>query len=100
MANPLVDDPRQAGKFKVPTLRNVAVTGPYMHNGLFEDLRTVVLFYNRYNSTAAPRQINPETGLVFGMPEIPQTLAVEELTHGPALTDQKKSTHWLLLWKR
>ncbi|WP_299933556.1 cytochrome c peroxidase [uncultured Pelagimonas sp.] len=89
LANPLVTDPSQAGKFKVPTLRNVAVTGPYMHNGVFDDLRTVVLFYNRYNTTAKARQINPETGGVFGMPEVPQTLATKELTHGPALNDRE-----------
>jgi cytochrome c peroxidase len=33
------------GAFKVPTLRNVAVTAPYMHNGYFETLRDVVRFY-------------------------------------------------------
>ncbi len=34
------------GKFKVPTLRNIALTAPYMHNGYFKDLRSVVAFYN------------------------------------------------------
>lgn len=34
------------GKFKVPTLRNIAVTGPYMHNGYFTTLRGAVDFYN------------------------------------------------------
>ncbi len=34
------------GKFKVPTLRNVAVTAPYMHNGYFRSLRSAVAFYN------------------------------------------------------
>ena len=33
------------GAFKVPTLRNVAVTGPYLHNGVFDRLRDVVAFY-------------------------------------------------------
>jgi cytochrome c peroxidase len=33
------------GAFKVPTLRNVAVTAPYMHNGYFKRLRDVVSFY-------------------------------------------------------
>ena len=31
-------------KFKVPTLRNISVTAPYMHNGVFRDLKTVLLF--------------------------------------------------------
>jgi cytochrome c peroxidase len=34
------------GKVKVSTLRNVAVTAPYMHNGYFRSLRAVVDFYN------------------------------------------------------
>jgi parallel beta-helix repeat protein len=33
--------------FKVPTLRNVARTAPYMHNGRFATLREVVLFYQK-----------------------------------------------------
>jgi cytochrome c peroxidase len=38
------------GKFKVPGLRNVAVTGPYMHNGMFKSLKEVLAYYN--NPTA------------------------------------------------
>lgn len=33
------------GQFKAPTLRNIAVTGPYLHNGVFATLRDVVAFY-------------------------------------------------------
>ena len=74
--------------YVTPTLRNVAVTGPYMHNGVFRDLRTVILFYNRYNTTAAAAQMNPESGEAFGFPPVAETLAVQELTHGPALDDR------------
>lgn len=35
------------GKFRVPTLRNVALTAPYMHNGVISTLEDVVKFYNR-----------------------------------------------------
>jgi cytochrome c peroxidase len=35
-------DPSDRGKFKVPTLRNVAVTGPYMHDGSMTTLQEVV----------------------------------------------------------
>lgn len=45
-ASPLVNDPFYDGKFKVPTLRNIAVTAPYMHNGSFTNLRDVIRFYN------------------------------------------------------
>jgi len=41
-----LDDPSQDGKFRVPTLRNVALTSPYMHNGYFKTLFQVVSFYN------------------------------------------------------
>jgi cytochrome c peroxidase len=34
------------GKFKSPTLRNVAVTAPYMHNGKHRTLREVIEYYN------------------------------------------------------
>jgi len=34
------------GKFKTPTLRNVELTPPYMHNGVFDTLEEVVEFYN------------------------------------------------------
>ena len=35
------------GKFKTPTLRGVAQTAPYMHDGSIRALREVVEFYNR-----------------------------------------------------
>lgn len=38
--------PSEDGKFKVPTLRNIAVTGPYMHNGYFKTLEGLTAFYN------------------------------------------------------
>jgi len=34
------------GAFKTPTVRNVALTAPYMHNGEFATLESVVRFYN------------------------------------------------------
>ncbi|MEM9794742.1 MAG: cytochrome-c peroxidase, partial [Pseudomonadota bacterium] len=34
------------GKFRVPSLRYTAYTFPYMHNGMIETLRDVVVFYN------------------------------------------------------
>ncbi len=38
------------GAFKVPTLRNIAVTAPYMHNGVFGTLEEAVRFYSSRNS--------------------------------------------------
>ena len=88
--NPKVGkDRRQIGRFRTPTLRNVAVTGPYMHNGVFEDLRTVMLFYNQFNTLDPKRRTNPETGKPFRMPQMPMTLAVKELTFGPEHDDDQ-----------
>lgn len=89
-ANPEVrGDPAERGKFKVPSLRNVAVTAPYMHNGVFKDLRTVILFYNKYNSKKKSRQINPETGQPWAAPEVVDNIAMTELTTGPGLDDKR-----------
>ncbi len=39
-------NPSDIGRFKTPTLRNVEVTGPYMHDGSMDSLEEVVEFYN------------------------------------------------------
>ncbi len=41
-----VNDPSQNGKFKVPTLRNIAMSAPYSHNGSFPTLEKMVGFLN------------------------------------------------------
>jgi cytochrome c peroxidase len=38
--------PDDMGKFKTPSLRNVALTAPYMHNGMLKSLEEVIDFYN------------------------------------------------------
>lgn len=45
------------GKFKTPTLRNIELTGPYMHDGRFQTLEEVVDFYSEglvYSPTIDP----------------------------------------------
>lgn len=39
--------PSMKGAFKTPTLRNIALTAPYMHNGSYQTLTEVVEHYNR-----------------------------------------------------
>jgi cytochrome c peroxidase len=39
-------DPFDMGKFKTPTLRNIALSGPYMHDGRFGTLEEVIDHYN------------------------------------------------------
>ena len=40
------DNGIREGQFKIPSLRNIALTAPYMHDGRFETLRDVLNFYN------------------------------------------------------
>lgn len=42
----LTNDPTDVGRFKVPSLRNVAITAPYMHDGSFGSLEEVVDHFN------------------------------------------------------
>ncbi|MDF1881976.1 methylamine utilization protein MauG [Sulfurimonas sp. MAG313] len=69
--NPNITDPLQDGRFKVPTLRNIAVTGPYMHNGVFKELKTVIHFYNTRDVEGA---INPETQAPWAKAEVNTTM--------------------------
>ena len=50
----VVTHPDLCGAFKVPTLRNIALTAPYFHNGRFATLREALQFYVR-------RDTSPET---------------------------------------
>ncbi|ODU51326.1 MAG: hypothetical protein ABS92_00210 [Thiobacillus sp. SCN 63-374] len=40
-------DPKDRWAYKTPSLRNVAITAPYMHDGAFSTLEAVVEFYNK-----------------------------------------------------
>ena len=71
-----VDDSK--GKFKVPTLRNIAVTAPYMHNGVFNTLEGVLAFYEhaRIRGRGEVSAIeNPETNTLFTEPEVDLNIA-------------------------
>ena len=59
---PLIDDNELAfwGAFKTPTLRNVSVTGPYMHNGRLMSLFEVVKFYSEGGDVPLDREHNPD----------------------------------------
>jgi cytochrome c peroxidase len=42
----ITGNPNDMGKFKVPTLRNIALTAPYMHDGRFATLDQVIEHYS------------------------------------------------------
>ncbi|MCV6607695.1 MAG: methylamine utilization protein MauG [Campylobacterales bacterium] len=75
------------GKAKVPTLRNIAVTGPYMSNGVFKKLRTVLEFYDHVGGSG-DRPNNPETGKPWGNNDHNSTINHADLTQNQ-LTDTK-----------
>ncbi len=70
------DDPFVRGGFRVPSLRNVALTAPYFHNGELADLSEVVDFYNNTRGHRAPKS---------------QQLSIHwhvHMTDGPKLSEQ------------
>lgn len=83
----ITGDSSDLGKFKVPGLRNVALTPPYMHNGMFETLEDVIEFYDVPNQTV-PGGFNRDTLL-----NTPLGLTVEEKSDLKAfleaLTDER-----------
>lgn len=72
----VLNKPEENGKFKVPSLRNIAITGPYLHNGVFKTLRQVVVFYNT-------RDVGP-----WPEPEVPANVNKDELGN-LGLTEQE-----------
>jgi cytochrome c peroxidase len=76
----LDDDPgwRDSGRawrhsFKTPTVRNAALTAPYMHNGVFATLDEVIEFYDRGGGAGldleVPNQTLPDSPLELTAPE-------------------------------
>jgi len=43
----ITENPKDRWKYKTPTLRNIALTAPYMHDGAFKTLEEVINFYNQ-----------------------------------------------------
>jgi len=76
----------------VPTLRNIARTAPYMHNGYFATLRGVVAFYNdRDVRPACAGEVTEANALARGCwpkPEVRRNMNSEELGR-LGLTDQE-----------
>ena len=83
-------------KFKTPTLRNIEVTGPYMHDGRFSTLEEVIEHYNsggHASSTVSPLMKNIGDGLLL-TPEDKQallaflrTLTDEEFLNNPEFSN-------------
>ncbi|MEM9720543.1 MAG: cytochrome c peroxidase [Bacteroidota bacterium] len=78
--------------FKTPTVRNIALTAPYMHNGVYETLEEVMDFYNKGGGTGlgidVPNQTLPFDSLGLNTTEISDIITFME-----ALTDTVGLTH-------
>lgn len=77
------------GAFKTPTLRNIAVTSPYMHDGSLPTLREVVLHYNNGGTVDPAQKITPFLSggirpLALTFPQIEDLVAFLESLTSPA----------------
>lgn len=83
------DKYRMAGAFKTPTLRNIELTAPYMHNGVFTNLEQVVDFYNDMEKFWPP-EVKNLSGLVSTKLELTDQEKLDLIAFMKALTDGYK----------
>lgn len=78
--------------FKTTTVRNIALTAPYMHNGVYQTLEEVIDFYNRGGGAGIGIDLPYQT-----LPDAPLNLTKEEISDlvsfMESLTDTTKLTH-------
>ncbi len=121
--NPSVDrgvgaitgNPADDGKFKVPSLRNIELTAPYMHDGRFATLEQVVEFYNSgvqahpnlspplrnppgSPGAGQPRRLNLTTDQKAALVAFLKTLTDRTVTSDPRFSDPFRSTD-MLVWE-
>ena len=68
--------------FKTPTIRNIAKTAPYMHNGVYNDLQSVMSFYNEGGGEGLNYEVKGQTlpadKLILSVKEINDLIAFME----------------------
>jgi len=69
-AVPLVTGFGVEGAFKIPSLRNVALTAPYFHNGDVRTLREVVELYSRGGNVAPIQELDGTVIAPLGVPSL------------------------------
>lgn len=90
-------NPANNGKFKIPNLRNVALTAPYMHDGRFESLSEVIDHYStgvKNNPNLDDRLKESGQPVVFNIPESDKAALIaflHTLTDNRLITDPKYS---------
>ena len=82
-ADIIAKDPQglELGKHKVMSLRNIAITSPYAHNGVFKTLEQITHFYNTRDTLGrVPDNRDPGFGVRgWPLPEIAQNVNTDEL---------------------
>ena len=99
--------PEDMGKFRPPTLRNVAVTAPYMHDGSIATLREVIEEHyarggrlvksgdDAGDGSTSPRKAAFVSGFAISEQEVADLVAfLESLTDEGFLTDPRLSDPW------
>jgi len=86
------------GAFKVPTLRNVELTGPYMHNGGEATLMNVIDFYSRGGNFAVANTVtfDPDVQMLCGLNPNPDPLFCNPIDRATAEANQNKLVDFLL----
>ena len=79
---------RLRGGFKVPTLRNIARTAPYMHSGAFTSLQQTVEFYNKGRGNAVPKGEHLYLHWHISSPNLTQTEVARLVDFMQTLTDE------------
>lgn len=90
-ARPQDEAPFYAHSFKTVTVRNAALTAPYMHNGVYDSLEEVIDFYNKGGGLGlgldVPYQTLPDTPLHLTEQEVAALAAfMENLTDTTGMT--------------
>ena len=88
-------DLEDAGRFRIPTLRNVAVTAPYMHDGSIAALGEVLDHYVAGGRAPNPRQSESIQPLTLREDERRDLIAfLQSLTDEALLRDPRWSDPW------
>ncbi len=89
----VLGDTAQNGKFKVMTLRNIELTAPYAHNGVFQTLEQIVHFYNTRDAMGlCADNMDPGFGITcWPAPEVTANVNVDEL--GNLMLNQRQEQY-------
>lgn len=98
-------NPAMKGAYKIPTLRNIALTGPYMHDARFHTLMEVIEFYNSgiqdhaslspllKDTNGLPRQMNLTEAEKLALLRFLQTLTDTTIMSDPKWIDPFINQH-------